>query len=257
MDDRIGPFGQGWTHAYDIRTEEENPTTNQTDDTLNYVDRSDFFAGKHKYHRDADGLYSPPPYLFDETDSKYDSFLMSGPIQALDDTERSMDGTAKHFVKNANSPERVCDSITDRYGNATTLVYSQVSIGGVTRNLLQTVTDPSGRQLFFTWTDLGATGSPAYRITQVQGPSYSVSYAYNGDFNLSGVTLDPGTGSHVNRSTTFGYTSVSGANGGETGLLSSVTDAIGHTTSYGYEISTFSMIGYGRQPPIKWNCCRF
>ena len=24
MDDRIGPFGVGWTHAYDIRTEEEN-----------------------------------------------------------------------------------------------------------------------------------------------------------------------------------------------------------------------------------------
>ncbi len=55
MDDRIVPFGQGWTHAYDIRIEEENPTTNQTDDTLNYVDRSDFFAGKRKYHRDADG----------------------------------------------------------------------------------------------------------------------------------------------------------------------------------------------------------
>ena len=115
MDDRIGPFGQGWTHAYDIRTEEENPTTNQTDDTLNYVDRSDFFAGKHKYHRDADGLYSPPPYLFDETDSKYDSFLVSGPIQALDDTERSMDGTAKRFVKNANRPERICWQ-TDRMG---------------------------------------------------------------------------------------------------------------------------------------------
>ena len=25
QDDRIGPFGIGWTHAYDIRNEEENP----------------------------------------------------------------------------------------------------------------------------------------------------------------------------------------------------------------------------------------
>ena len=55
MDDRIGPFGQGWTHAYDIRTVEENPDTNYTDDSLNYMDRTDFFGGRHKYHRDADG----------------------------------------------------------------------------------------------------------------------------------------------------------------------------------------------------------
>ena len=62
QDDRPGPFGTGWTHAYDLRMQEENPTTNETDDTLNVADRTDFFGGKHKYHRDADGLYSPPLY---------------------------------------------------------------------------------------------------------------------------------------------------------------------------------------------------
>lgn len=30
QDERPGPFGVGWTHAYDLRMEEENPTTNQT-----------------------------------------------------------------------------------------------------------------------------------------------------------------------------------------------------------------------------------
>ena len=31
MDDHIGPFGVGWTHVYDIRMDEENPTTGQND----------------------------------------------------------------------------------------------------------------------------------------------------------------------------------------------------------------------------------
>ena len=91
-----------------------------------------------------------------------------------------------------------------------TFVYSQVLIGGVTRNLLQTVTDPSGRQLFFTWTDLSASGSPAYRITQVQVPVQLMSYAYNGDFNLSGETLDPGTGKSCEPHEDIGYSSVNG-----------------------------------------------
>ncbi len=61
QDDRPGAFGTGWTHAYDIRMEEENPSTNETSDSLNVADRTDFFGGKHKYHRDADGLYSRLP----------------------------------------------------------------------------------------------------------------------------------------------------------------------------------------------------
>jgi len=69
QEERPGPFGVGWTHAYDIRMEEENPTTNETSESLNVADRTDFFGAKHKYHRDCDGLYSPPPYLFDETSS--------------------------------------------------------------------------------------------------------------------------------------------------------------------------------------------
>ena len=59
-DDRVGPFGVGWTHAYDIRIEEA---------TNNLVPRTDFFGGKHTYHRDADGLYSPPLCVSIEEDS--------------------------------------------------------------------------------------------------------------------------------------------------------------------------------------------
>ena len=80
QDARPGPFGVGWQHCYDLRMEEENPTTNQTSDTLNVADRTDFFGAKHKYHRDCDGLYSPPPYLFDETSSDYQAFLVNGPV---------------------------------------------------------------------------------------------------------------------------------------------------------------------------------
>jgi hypothetical protein len=83
-DDRVGPFGIGWTHAYDLRIEEAGN---------NNVPRTDFFGGKHTYHRDADGLYSPPPYLFDELSSEYLNFLGDGPPPVLEDTQRGMDGT--------------------------------------------------------------------------------------------------------------------------------------------------------------------
>ena len=237
QDDRPGAFGTGWTHAYDLRMEEENPSTNETSDSLNVADRTDFFGGKHKYHRDADGLYSPPAYLFDETQSSYQQFLVSGPVVPLDDTETGMDGTVKHFVKVSDN-WRACDYIQDRYGSRTTLVYGASVNGASVPILLSTVTDPVGRQLVFTWNNLGTTAQPIYRIVQVDSPQYSVAYSYNADANLSSVTLDPGmvgTG-HLNRTTSYGYTSVTGQNGTETGLLNSVTDALGHTMSYSYSI---------------------
>jgi hypothetical protein len=46
QDDRVGPFGIGWTHAYDIRMVDENSGT-VTDETLNLSDRADFFGGEH------------------------------------------------------------------------------------------------------------------------------------------------------------------------------------------------------------------
>ena len=244
QDSRPGPFGVGWQQCYDIRMEEENPTTNETSDSLNYADRTDFFGAKHKYHRDADGLYSPPPYLFDETSSTYQQFLVNGPVAPLDDTQIGMDGTVKHFVKIADN-WRACDYIQDRYGSKTTLAYGATVNGAAVPTLLASVTDPVGRQLVYHWTNFGTNDQPVYRITGIDGPQYSVAYAYNGDANLASVTLDSGDASHLNRTTTYGYQSYSGDQGTETGLLSSVTDPLGHTLSYTY---TFPAGGNGVLP---------
>jgi hypothetical protein len=110
--------------------------------------------------------------------------------------------------------------------------------GGVTRKLLNTVTDPSGRQLVFSWTNFGTVNAPAYRITYVAGPLYNVSYAYftNANdpasyLNLQSVTLDPGG---LARTTSFTYTSYTGANGTENGLLASISDPLSHAVSYSY-----------------------
>jgi len=234
-DERVGPFGVGWTHAYDVRIDEAGS---------NDVPRTDFFGGKHTYKRDADGLYSPPSYMFDELSSDYDTFLADGPPEILSDDQKGMDGTVKHFVSGGTdadgtpSSERVLDSITDRHGNQTVFTYAlTLNLGGLaTKNLLTRVTDPSGRYLDFTWSNLGSSMAPVYRVTQVQGPFdasndpiYTVSYEYNNDYNLWKVHQDP---SGQNRTTTLTYTT----SNGEAGLLASVADGLGHTVSYTYDI---------------------
>lgn len=253
-DSRVGPFGVGWTHAYDIRIQEASTVKAEegqaiTTADMDMVPRTDFFGAKHSYHRDADGLYSPPAYLFDETDSNYDTFLTSGPTKVLSDTEKGMDGTVKHFTNvltlanGSSGNERACDSITDRYGNATTLTYGlqYTQADGSTRKLLTQVTDPVGRHLDFTWQNFGTAQQPAYRITQVQGPLYRVTYEYylnSSDgasyLNLWKVHLNPDT---LNRTTTYTYTSYSGSQGNEDGLLASVSDPLGHTVSYIYALN--------------------
>jgi RHS repeat-associated protein len=248
-DERVGPFGVGWTHAYDIRMEEAAVTDLDNSGAAvgpNKVERTDFFGGKHYYTRDADGLYSPPPYMFDELDSNYYVFLAEGAPEVSADTQRGMDGTVKHFTRVGD--ERVCDYIADRHGNTTSLAYTTVTIGGVSRALLATVTDPSGRVLTVTWTNLGTMMSPVYRITQVDGPVipgtstpvYTVSYDYNSDKNLWKVHQDP---AGLNRVTTFTYTSYTGLSGTASGLLASISDPLGHTVSYTYGISPDDVLG--------------
>ncbi|MGA3102645.1 MAG: DUF6531 domain-containing protein [Terracidiphilus sp.] len=156
-DERIGPFGVGWTHAYDIHIDEAIPGMVQTGNigtacptfnmtlTGNGVDRQDFFGGEHNYQRDADGLYTPPVYLHDQLTSNYLQLMANGPSEVSDDTQTDNSGTTKHFFKNGN--ERDCDWIQDRHENATTLQYNQPATmdDGTLRNLLTQVTDPSGR----------------------------------------------------------------------------------------------------------------
>ena len=242
-DEREGPFGIGWTHAYDIRMEEA-PQEKDPETDNEIVPRTDFFGGKHKYQRDADGLYSPPAYLFDTMDSNYDKSLVDGPPEVLEDKQTGMDDTIKHFVPEgvdadgSPSATRVCDYIEDRHGNRTVLTYGLTTnkTGGGTRKLLTKVTDPTGRELNFIWTNIGNSGS--WRITKVTGPQYEVIYGYNAEKNLQSVTLDP-TG--LNRTTTFGYTTLNAGNGNvESGLLTSVTDNMGHSVTYTYEHTPYS-----------------
>jgi RHS repeat-associated protein len=268
QDEREGAFGIGWTHAYDIRIEEAGPGTplpaGQTpvdedgnpdapDLDADRVPRTDFFGGKHYYTRDADGLYTPPGYMFDELDSTYDQFLASGPPTPLEDTQKGMDGTVKHFVANGTLPtslggginhnERVCDSITDRHGNQTELIYglTVTNPDGSTRKLLTQVKDPSQRTLTFTWNNLGTTAAPHWRVIQVQGPLYRVTYEYHSNpadaasyRNLWKVRLDR---DGLDRATTYLYGSYTGANGTENGLLTAIVDPLGHSVQYSYALT--------------------
>ena len=225
-DDRVGPFGVGWTHAYDTRMEE---VSNGGDK----VNNTDFFGAKHQYTRDADGLYTPPLYSRSVMSSEYTNVLEYGVPKVSSDKLVGLDGTVKHYI--ADGADRVCDYIEDRHGNRTTLeyAYNRPMSDGTTKNLLSEVTDPSGRTLTFTWSDLDPNTDPhdpihIWRITHVDGPSYGVTYGYytgtgnvDKDYNLATVTLDPGG---LNRITSYDYTNCTGPNGTENGLLYSVTE---------------------------------
>ncbi len=259
-DDRSGPFGTGWTHAYDIRMEEAGTVTDTDSNgaqlTHDVVPRVDFFGGRHKYARDADGLYTPPAYLYDETDSRYDASLADGVQRSLEDSERGMDGTVKHFVPEGTdaggraSKTRVCDYIEDRYGNRTVLTYGlPITLpDGSLKNLLTKVTDPTGRFLTFTWQNLGTAAAPAWRIMTVQSPLYAVTYEYytnasdaSSYLSLWKVHLDSGG---MDRVTTYAYTTCQG----ETGLLASITDPLGRAVAYEY-----GLIPYSSVPPYVPN----
>jgi hypothetical protein len=62
---QIGPFGIGWTHAYDILMEEAqgtdqtdyDPAAPNAEGDTNYSTRQDFFGHKHKYYQPVSALY--------------------------------------------------------------------------------------------------------------------------------------------------------------------------------------------------------
>lgn len=275
-DETEGPFGKGWTHAYDMRVAEAVAEDSNLDGIINANERDgsvriDSFGGRHRYGRDADGLYTPPPYSQDFLASNY------GSQTVLNDVQTGNDGTVKHFI--LRGAERVCDSITDRHGNETTLEYS--SFPNISRELLTRVTDPSGRHLYFVWEDLnpGNPSDPKYRVryvvlsaedislpvtnvTSVTNPEQTVSYDYynpndsiadddddgNEPYTLKAVHLDP---DGLDRVTTFKYKSVVVYNWmtDETdtcnGLLSQIIDTSGNIVSYDYIAEVEGRSSYG------------
>jgi len=244
-DSRIGPFGRGWTHAYEIRMEEAVSVNPNDPDAANVSVRTDFFGGKHRYTRDADGLYTPPPYMHDWTKSDYKTVLEVGPGDVLADIEIDLSGTEKHFVADGN--ERICDYMKDRHGNTTTLEYTSYTVrAGVAKRLLTKVTDPVGRELNLVWQPL-TPSDPSdyrYRITDATGPLQTVHYDYymsssepgaGGEaYNLKAVHLDP---AGINRTTTYTYMSCAGTGETEYGLLASIVDPLGHAVTYEYKQS--------------------
>jgi len=221
--------------------------------------------------------------MFDQLSSTYGQELVNGPRQVDSDTDVGQDGTTKHYINvltNADGSSgnlRACDYIQDRHGNRTTLTYGQsITLpSGATEQLLTKVTDPSGRQLVFTWTNLnsGNPSQPAWRITQAQGPlspsgtvvagvTLTVQYNYytnpnesnaaNDLYNLQSVTIDPGG---LARTTSYTYTGYTDTVGTENGLLSSITDPEGNTVSYtytAYNVDQGDPNGGGVPQGTKW-----
>jgi RHS repeat-associated protein len=212
------PFGIGWSHAYEIAIVKPAPGSND-------VSRTDFFGGRHSYHRDADGLYTPPAYLYDSMTSVYGA----DGEQAKETTQTGQDGSVKHYVNDPSDPtgcRQVIDYMADRHDNRVTFAYSEwdwsgnrvtrdsygaVTSGAVTyptRLQLDTATDASGRQITFRWANVNPAQptQPRWRVTQVYGPVdtvedggynyteplYVVQYSYTGGY-LTSVTQDPST----------------------------------------------------------------
>lgn len=247
-DDRVGPFGHGWTHAYEIRMDDcinVAPGEAGADDL---TVRTDFFGGKHKYHRDADGLYTPDLYMHNWTESTYDDVLEQGPQPVVDDIEIDLDETTKHYTKIGTS--RVCDYIKDRHGNYTELIYDQqtgrldmVVVRADPQIAPGTAIGANDRVLEFTWSNVAPQGhDPAYRVTRVEfhlGTSGSalqqVDYEYytsdteNGAggeaYNLKAAYVAVG-GSRAPRTTLYAYASYEGPDDTENGLLSSIKSLI-------------------------------
>jgi RHS repeat-associated protein len=149
----LGPFGQGWTYAYDMR--------------LSFVDDANnlLFNGVQVAYPDghlanfaatAEGGYTPPPGALDTLAKDADGYTLT-----------LHDQTRYHF----NADGRLV-SITSEDGNTVTLTYTGTDLTGIT--------DAAGRAITLTCVD--------GRISQIDVPGYgALKYTYTGD-RLTGVT---------------------------------------------------------------------
>jgi YD repeat-containing protein len=263
-DDKIGPFGKGWSFSYDMAlyTDPQDP--------VGTLDRKTWNGTVLPYQVDADGLITPPVFVHDKTartkwmvrvqqsDGSFSQLIyvadLEGNIQgeappppvgeevsefALEFTRKSKDGTITTYYAFGRDSEGLPTGwykptrIEDRNGNAVVFEYGlEVTYPDGSKDwLLTKIVDTVGREVQISWGNVGSSSEPKWRIVKITDPIGRVwQYEYDSEGNLWKVT-DP-----AGRTTTYGYTSVSGNEGVEDGLLASITSPTGKTTQFSYLI---------------------
>jgi len=201
-----GPFGSGWTFNYNVRL----AGINGSEDVL--VIRED--GRTDRYNVRSNGTYSPPPGVFD---------ILTWNADGSYTLER------KDHITYLFAPTGQLMNIADTNGNTINLTY--------TGNNLTQVTDPSGRELTFTYDAAG-------RIISITDPTGRIlSYTYDANDNLVRYT-DPAGGefdytydeNHWLTSITNprGIQSVTNTYDGD-GRVISQSNALGAVTTFSYD----------------------
>ena len=169
MDHRKGPFGLGWTLAYDQRI------VKTTDGALITAICAGATGRRDRYTRNADGSYASPPNLHNTLAEQSDgSWLLreiSGSVRAFDAAGRLVsivdrNGNALHLQYDASG---FLTSLTDASGRTASL------IKGANGRVAQ-ITDPAGHQLSFGY---DAAGNMS-QLTDPMGNSTTLQYDING-----------------------------------------------------------------------------
>jgi len=285
-DDKIGPFGKGWSFSYDMAlyTDPQDP--------VGTLDRKTWNGTVLPYQVDADGLITPPVFVHDKTartkwmvraqqsDGSFSQLIyvadLEGNIQgeappppvgeevsefALEFTRKSKDGTITTYYAFGRDSEGLPTGwykptrIEDRNGNAVVFEYGlEVTYPDGSKDwLLTKIVDTVGREVQISWGNVGSSSEPKWRIVKITDPIGRVwQYEYDSEGNLWKVT-DP-----AGRTTTYGYTSVSGNEGVEDGLLASITSPMGKVTEIRYRlqepISESPSAGFVPDPYIHQTC---
>ncbi|HEY8341568.1 MAG TPA: DNRLRE domain-containing protein [Calditerricola sp.] len=201
-----GPFGLGWTFSLGMRIREDGSGN---------VFWTDEDGTVHRFTKNADGSYTPPPGIYDtltKTGSGY-TLKDKDQTQYLFDTAGKLtkvqdaNGNALTLAYNASGQ---LTTITDASSRKTTLTYNA-------DGKVATVTDPASR----TWT-YGYSGNLLVSVTDPEGGVTRYEYANN----VLTAVYDPTHTDTRPVRTTFTYTD---------GKVTSVRDPLGRTTTLAYD----------------------
>ena len=263
-DDKVGPFGKGWSFSYDMAlyTDPQDP--------VGTLDRKTWNGTVLPYQVDADGLVTPPVYVHDKTvrtgwmvrakqgDGSFKEVIYFADLDgnllgnapppptgeevsefALEFKRKSKDGTVTTYYAFGRDAEGLPTGwykptkIEDRNGNSVTFEYGlEVTYpDGSSDRLLTKIVDTVGREVQVSWGNVGSASEPKWRIRAITDPMGRVwRYEYDGEGNLWKV-IDP-----AGRVTTYTYTTLTGIEGTEDGLLSSITTPMGKVTQIQYRL---------------------